>query len=272
MALSTLPALSSATPTGRRSARGGLRSCRNFEAEIMLIRGAEQRQTVLGPRFGANKAVGRSLRCRARSKLRREEVGGGLLRRWASLGPCRWQAAHPLQLVRLAIYRRRTPHRYSSLKRKSRTSAWRLSMSSTRKTLQHIVPAYSLLPEGADTEAAEAAQPTQAAEAAQSTQAAEAAQCTEAAAAAQLEAAAAAAAAAEAAAYGLDPSGSASSSSSLRSRAKAAGELHIRDVTGQGLFLFRGRAAAKLLTKDEARRIAANIAKLPELLRRAQPP
>jgi hypothetical protein len=72
-------------------------------------------------------------------------------------------------------------------------------MSSTRKALEHIIPAYSLLPEGADTAAA-------AAEAAQPAQAAEAAPCAEVAAAAQ----SAAAEAAEAAAvFGLEVSGSA---------------------------------------------------------------
>jgi hypothetical protein len=100
---------------------------------------------------------GRTPPCQTRSKLRSGSIGHAQYRCWGPLGcRCRWRAAHPRQ----PLGRQRT--KSHSVNRKSLTSAWRRSMSSTRKMPEYPGPAYNL-PTIAAAEAAEAAPCTEAA-------------------------------------------------------------------------------------------------------------
>ena len=91
-----------------------------------------------------------------------------------SPGHYRWRAARPERpLVRWAILRRRT-RQLLSMRKKFSTLVCRLSMSSTTKALEHIVPAYNL-PRGRAGEAVQVAAAAEvAAEAPQAVQAAQA--------------------------------------------------------------------------------------------------
>jgi hypothetical protein len=115
-------------------------------------------------------------RCRTRSELRSEEgVARKPSRYWESLGLCRWRQAHLGQpLVRRAILRRRA-RQLLSMRKKSPTLVCRLSMSSTTKTPEPVVPTYNL-PRGHPVDrgkVAEAAQTTAQAEAPRAAQAAQ---------------------------------------------------------------------------------------------------
>ena len=103
---------------------------------------------------------GRTRLCRTRSVLRSENIRRKSYRWWESSAcPCRLRAAHPRQpLFRPRMYRRGIPPRPKSLsvRKKSPTSAWGRSTSSTRKTLERPDSAKSL-PEAADAAAAAAA-------------------------------------------------------------------------------------------------------------------
>ena len=123
--------------------------------------------------------VGRTAIWRKRNTLRNVRLEAKPYQCWELPAcVCRWRAAHPHQpLGRQRVCQPWTPHRATkslSVKKKSRTSAWRRSMSSTRKTPEHPGPTYSLSEEVADAVAAadEAADEAAAAEAAEAAEAA----------------------------------------------------------------------------------------------------
>ena len=117
--------------------------------------------------------------CRRRNVLRSENIRRKPYRCLGlSVCLCRWQAAHPRQpLCRRRIYRRGIPPHPKSLsvRKKSPTSAWGRSTSSTRKTPERPDSAKSLPEAAAEAAAAEAAAAGAAAEAAAAEAGAEAA-------------------------------------------------------------------------------------------------
>ena len=113
---------------------------------------------------------GRTRLCRRRSVLRSENIQRKPYR-WLGLSVClcRWRVAHPRQpLCRRRIYRRGIPPRPKSLsvRKKSPTSAWGRSTSSTKKTPGRPDSAKSLPEAAAEAAAAEAVAAGAAAEAA----------------------------------------------------------------------------------------------------------
>jgi hypothetical protein len=95
---------------------------------------------------------GRTQPCRTRSKFRSEKGGRARYRCWGPPGcRCRWRPAHPRQ----PLGRQRT--KSLSVRRKSLTSAWRRSMSSTKRTRE---PPRSYVPATVATAAAAAAAAT----------------------------------------------------------------------------------------------------------------
>jgi hypothetical protein len=118
-------------------------SCASIEYQFVLYIAQGARKVLRRHIHPSNsRRCRRALPWRTRSKRRSESVGGQPYRHWGWPGyRCHWRAEHLRQLaVRRRIFRRRIRERITkslSARRKYRTSAWRRSMSSTRKTPEH---------------------------------------------------------------------------------------------------------------------------------------